>query len=121
MSKKIENISVKTLACIAIPTNLVDEHVISFANIVKEMAELYAKKNHDYGNSFEEGCDKIGSGYPLGRLLDKLNRLIACIGKEETMQINESIEDTLKDLGCYSIMTLSYLKRRKNGKSLIYN
>ena len=44
-----------------------------------------------------------------------MNRLIACMGKEDKMQINESIEDTLKDLGCYSIMTLSYLKRKKNG------
>ncbi len=113
MSKKIENVSIKTLACIDIPTNLVDEHVVSFANIVKEMTELYAKKNHDYGNSFEDGCDKIGSGYPLGRLLDKLNRLIACIGKEETMQINESVEDTLKDLACYSVMTLSYLRNKE--------
>ena len=81
----------------------------------KEMCKLYAKKNHDYGNSFDEGCDKIGTGYPLGRLLDKMNRLIACMGKEDEMQINESIEDTLKDLGCYSIMTLSYLRRKKNG------
>lgn len=102
---------------ISIDESLCDERVETFASIVKEMTELYAKKNHDYGNSFDEGCDKIGTGYPLGRLLDKMNRLIACMGKEEEMQINESIEDTLTDLGCYSIMTLSYLKRRKNGKS----
>ena len=93
---------------------LVDEHVKMFANIVGEMTTLYAKKNHEYGNSFDEGCDKIGTGYPLGRLLDKMNRLIACMGKEETMQVNESIEDTLTDLACYSVMTLSYLKRKKN-------
>ena len=52
--------------------------------------------------------------YPLVRLLDKLNRLIACMGKEDEMQVNESIEDTLTDLACYSVMTLSYLKRKKN-------
>lgn len=100
---------------INIAKSLCDEKVETFVSIVKEMTELYAKKNHDYGNSFDEGCDKIGTGYPLGRLLDKMNRLIACMGKEDEMQINESIEDTLKDLGCYSIMTLSYLKRKKNG------
>lgn len=94
---------------------LVDENVETFANIVGEMTNLYAKKNHDYGNSFDEGCDKIGVGYPLGRLLDKMNRLIACMGKEAEMQVNESIEDTLIDLACYSVMTLSYLKRKKNG------
>lgn len=112
-----EAIKFKTVTEIEIPIELVDNNVEAFASIVKEMTELYAKKNHDYGNSFDESCDKIGIGYPLGRLLDKMNRLIACMGKEEEMQINESIEDTLTDLGCYSIMTLSYLKRRKNGKS----
>ena len=105
----------KTVTDIEVPIELVDDKVEAFTSIVKEMTELYAKKNHDYGNSFDEGCDKIGTGYPLGRLLDKMNRLIACMGKEDKMQINESIEDTLKDLACYSVMTLSYLKRKKNG------
>lgn len=109
-----EDIKFKTVTEIEIPIELVDNNVEAFASIVKEITELYAKKNHDYSNSFDEGCDKIGTGYPLGRLLDKMNRLIACMGKEDEMQINESIEDTLKDLGCYSIMTLSYLKRKKN-------
>ena len=113
--KGFNDIKFKTVTDIEVPIELVDEQVEAFTSIVKEMTELYAKKNHDYGNSFDEGCDKIGTGYPLGRLLDKMNRLIACMGKEDKMQINESIEDTLKDLGCYSIMTLSYLKRKKNG------
>ena len=101
---------------ITVPTSdayLVDEQVTTFADIVGKMTTLYAKKNHDYGNSFDEGCDKLGVSYPLGRLLDKMNRLIACMGKEETMQVNETIEDTLTDLACYSVMTLSYLKRKK--------
>lgn len=104
----------KTVTAIAVPIELVDDKVEMFSDIVTEMTELYAKKNHDYGNSFDECCDKIGTGYPLGRLLDKMNRLIACMGKEDEMQVNESIEDTLTDLGCYSIMTLSYLRRNKN-------
>ena len=103
----------KTVTDIEVPIELVDDKVEAFTSIVKEMTELYAKKNHDYGNSFDESCDKIGIGYPLGRLLDKMNRLIACMGKEDKMQINESIEDTLKDLACYSVMTLSYLKRKR--------
>lgn len=104
----------KTVTAIEVPIELADDKVETFATIVKEMTELYAKKNHDYGNSFDEGCDKIGTGYPLGRLLDKMNRLIACMGKEDEMQVNESIEDTLTDLACYSVMTLSYLRRKKN-------
>ena len=103
----------KVVTTIEVPIELVDDKVEKFASITKEMTELYARKNHDYGNSFDEGCDKIGVGYPLGRLLDKMNRLIACMGKEDEMQVNESIEDTLKDLACYSVMTLSYLQRKK--------
>ena len=99
---------------INIADELVDDKVKMFASICNSMIQLYARKNHDYGNSFDEGCAKIGTGYPLGRLLDKMNRLIACMGKEDKMQVNESIEDTLKDLACYSVMTLSYLKRKKN-------
>jgi hypothetical protein len=99
---------------INISDELVDNNVKMFASICNSMIQLYAKKNHDYGNSFDEGCDKIGTGYPLGRLLDKMNRLIACMGKEDKMQVNESVEDTLKDLACYSVMTLSYLRRKKN-------
>ena len=110
-----EAIKFKTVTAIEVPIELVDDKVETFSKIVTEMTELYAKKNHDYCNSFDEGCDKIGTGYPLGRLLDKMNRLIACMGKEDKMQINESIEDTLTDLGCYSIMKLSYLTRKKNG------
>ena len=109
-----EAIKFKTVTAIEVPIELVDDKVETFSKIVTEMTELYAKKNHDYGNSFDEGCDRIGIGYPLGRLLDKMNRLIACMGKEDEMQINESIEDTLKDLACYSVMTLSYLKRKKS-------
>ena len=108
-----EAIKFKTVTEIEVPIELVDNNVETFTTIVKEMNNLYAKKNHDYGNSFDEGCDKIGTGYPLGRLLDKMNRLIACMGKEDKMQINESIEDTLKDLACYSVMTLSYFKRKR--------
>ena len=109
-----EAIKFKTVTDIEVPIELVDDKVEAFTSIVKEMTELYAKKNHDYGNSFDESCDKLGTGYPLGRLLDKMNRLIACMGKEDEMQINESIEDTLTDLACYSVMTLSYLKRKKS-------
>ena len=108
-----EAIKFKTITEIEVPIELVDEQVEAFASIVKEITELYAKKNHDYGNSFDESCDKIGTGYPLGRLLDKMNRLIACMGKEDEMQVNESIEDTLTDLACYSVMTLGYLKRKR--------
>ena len=59
-----EAIKFKTVTAIEVPIELVDDKVETFSKIVKEMTELYAKKNHDYGNSFDESCDKIGTGYP---------------------------------------------------------
>lgn len=117
VDKEINFAETNKVFTIEVPSSLATEDVHNFVNTCKNMCNLYAKKNHDYGNSFDKGCDTLGVSYPVGRLLDKINRLVACMGKEETMQVNESIEDTLTDLGCYSIMTLSYLKRRKNGKS----
>ena len=29
-------------------------------------------------------------------------------------EVNESLEDSLMDLACYTVMTLSYLKRKNN-------
>ena len=105
----------KTIRTIEVPIELTDDKVEDFAHIVTEMTELYAKKNHDYGNSFDEGCDKIGSGYATGRIYDKINRIINLTNNEKEAQVNESIEDTLLDLANYSVMYLSYLKRKKNG------
>lgn len=71
---------------------------------------LYARKNHDYGNSFDDSMNKIGNAYALGRLHDKINRLIA-LNKSKAKVNDESIIDTLKDLACYSIMTINYLNK----------
>ena len=92
---------------------LVDENVTTFAGIVGEMTKLYAKKNHDYGNSFNKGMDNIGVAYGIGRLYDKMNRIIT-IMKVKAEVNDESIQDTLIDLACYSVMTYGYLKNKVN-------
>lgn len=91
---------------------LVDENVTTFASIVKEMTELYAKKNHDYGNAFGEIIKEVGLPYGVGKLKEKLKRIETLINTKA--EVNESLEDSLIDLACYTVMTLSYLKRRKN-------
>lgn len=88
------------------------EDVENFSNKAKECIELYAKKNHDYGNSFEKGCNDIGQAYALGRLYDKMNRLVN-VSRSESEVKDESIEDTLKDLACYSLMYLAYLDKTR--------
>lgn len=103
----------KTVTTIEVPIELVDNNVETFSKIVTEMTELYAKKNHDYGNSFEKGMDTIGMAYGVGRLYDKMNRIITLM-KVKAEVTDESIEDTIKDLACYSVMTLSYLANKKS-------
>ena len=88
------------------------EDVENFSNKAKECIELYAKKNHDYDNSFEKGCDAIGPAYATGRIYDKVNRLVN-VTKTESEVKDESIEDTLKDLACYSLMYLAYLDKKR--------
>lgn len=91
---------------------LCTEDVNNFITKAVECIKLYVKKNHDYNNSFEKGCDDIGQAYAIGRIYDKVNRLIN-ITKIENEVKDESIEDTLKDLACYSMMYLAYLDKRR--------
>ena len=98
---------------ISIDESLVDEQVTTFCNITKGMCELYAKKNHDYGNAFGEIINEVGTPYGVGKLKEKLKRIETLIKSEA--KVDESIEDSLIDLACYSVMTLSYLKRKNNG------
>lgn len=86
--------------------------VKEFTDECVNMIELYAKKNHDYGNSFEQGMNAIGPAYGVGRLYDKMNRILTLM-KVKAEIIDESIEDTVRDLACYAVMTSAYLTLAK--------
>ena len=96
-----------------IPDELCTDEVKQFANEAKQCVELYSRKNHDYGNSFDKGMDNIGVAYGVGRIYDKMNRLVT-LTKEKAQVKDESIDDTLRDLACYAIMMLTYRKRQIN-------
>ena len=76
-----------------------------FRDITKNMADLYEKKNHDYGDSFSKSYSEFGLTSALIRLSDKLNRLKSLANKEAQVK-DESIDDTLLDLANYAVMTL---------------
>lgn len=92
--------------------NLADENVKMFANITSNMIELYAKKNHDYGNAFGEIISEVGLPYGVGKLKEKLKRVETLVNAKA--EVNESLEDSLIDLACYTVMTLDYLKCKNN-------
>ena len=90
-----------------------EKKVKEFVSICKEMTELYDLKNIDYGDSFGKSFEEWGMTMPCIRLTDKLNRLCALTKNFSQRVQDESIEDTLKDLANYSIMTLIELRRLK--------
>lgn len=80
------------------------EKIKRFREIVTQMADLYAKKNENYGDSFGQLYKELGPIAGLVPLHNKLDRLTNLVkgGRNDF----ESIEDTLKDLACYAVMNL---------------
>lgn len=88
--------------------------VKEFELVTKEMGELFAKKNKDYGNSFERSLDEDGPLVSKIRLGDKYSRFSALVKSPEEQQVkDESIRDTLIDMANYAVMTLMWLDRQK--------
>lgn len=108
---KITKDLIDSLVSKLVPGELIDENVIRFAAEALNAIQLYAKKNHDYGNSFENGMDLIGDGYGTGRIYDKANRLATLTKKPDSAHIEESMQDTAIDLACYGLMFCSYKDR----------
>lgn len=74
--------------------------------ICEELNALYAKKNHDYGDSFHISFVEEGMSMPRIRLGDKFNRF-KNLSRGSKQEVNdESIRDTLIDLANYAIMTI---------------
>ena len=81
--------------------------------ICDEINELYAKKNHDYGDSFAQSFREEGMAMVRIRLGDKFNRLKALTRGGEQKVADESIRDTLIDLANYAIMTVLEMEDEK--------
>lgn len=72
---------------------------------------LYARKNHDYGDSFHQTFVEEGLAMARIRLGDKFSRFktLSRISPTDSTQqqvTDESIRDTLLDLANYAIMTV---------------
>ena len=80
------------------------------AELCKEMNALYAKKNHDYGDSFHEQFLEEGWASARIRLTDKLKRFKQLTKNPDSQQIkDESVRDTLIDLANYALMSVMEL------------
>lgn len=83
----------------------------NFESICTELINLQSKKNTDYGDSFNKSMDEFGMIAALIPLTNKVNRLKQLVINGDAQIKSESIDDTLRDLACYAIMTISNLKK----------
>lgn len=90
-----------------------DNNVEKFRSIANELGDLYEKKNNAYGNSFGDTYKKLGIISAVTRISDKYNRLCNLATNPDIDNLGESIEDTLKDLASYAIMTLMEIQIKK--------
>lgn len=93
--------------------NLIDENVVSFRAIQDKLVNIYAKKNHDYGDSFNEGCNELGVGYAFSRIFDKTKRFQTLakgiMNNNLSIEVqDETVEDTIMDLANYCMMYLAW-------------
>lgn len=84
-----------------------------FKKITEELATLYVAKNEEYGDSFGEMYKEDGLTPCLYQLKHKINRAIQVANKESVEF--ESLDDTLRDLANYAIMT--YMEYRIDKKA----
>ena len=78
-----------------------------------DMNALFAKKNHDYGDSFSETYRKLGIISAVTQITHKYNRLVEIVTSGHQEIPEETIEDTLIDLANYALMTVLELRNER--------
>lgn len=89
------------------------DKVQRFKEVADSLGNLYAKKNVVYGDSFGSTYQKLGIISAVTRISDKYNRLCNLATNPDIDNLGESIEDTLKDMASYCVMTLIELDRNQ--------
>lgn len=85
-----------------------DKNLSSVSDAYKHLVSVYEAKNNDYGNSFEECCNKFGLVSAVVMMNDKINKINSLYNKKD-MKVNESLVDTLLDLANYAVMTAVWM------------
>ena len=83
-----------------------------FKKIADELTELFTRKNADYGDAIFRLVDEVGFVAIQTHLFEKYLRISTLLKKEPEV-VNESIEDSLRDLANFSIIGLMVLENLK--------
>ena len=89
-------------------------NVEHFKKIATELGELYEVKDRAYGSSFSDTYKKLGIISAVTRISDKYNRLCNLAANPDIDNLGESLEDTLRDMASYCIMTVMELENDSN-------
>lgn len=99
-----------------VPKELITPEVVALRDQQNKMLNLMAKKNADYGNAFNLGCNDLGIFYGLARIYDKAKRVIKLTsdvanGKTKPNVVDETLYDTIQDLANYCNMLLAWTSK----------
>ena len=92
------------------------DRVSKFKSVAKDLCNLYEKKDKCYGGSFSSTYKKLGIISAVTRISDKYNRLCNLATNPDIDNLGESIEDTLRDMASYCIMTLMEMKNERGSQ-----
>ena len=105
---------------------MMNEKIMRHKELCDGLNTLYAKKNHDYGDSFHQTFVEEGLAMARIRLGDKFSRFktLSRISPTDSAQpqvTDESIRDTLLDLANYAIMTVLELDQAEAERAEPYS
>lgn len=87
-------------------------NITQHRTITLELTDLYARKNQDYGNSFDKSLDEDGLLVLKIRLGDKYKRFSTLINQKNEV-VDESMRDTLIDLANYALMGVMWMDNQE--------
>ena len=93
---------------------MVIEQETLIGNIEREakvLVDTLKRKNKDYGNSFSELFNDIGMPYAYMHMAEKLMRVKSLMDSDSSPAVNESIEDSVRDLAGYALLTLAHIAK----------
>ena len=105
---------------------MIEDKIMRHKELCDGLNQLYARKNHDYGDSFHQTFVEEGLAMARIRLGDKFSRfktLSRILPTDSTQQqvTDESIRDTLLDLANYAIMTVLELDQAEAERTEPYH
>ena len=92
---------------------MIEDNYPEYEKIALEIADILDHTNKMSVRSFDKTVDEYGLSVICLRLEDKLNRLKSIVLENRKDFGDEKLEDTLKDLAGYSILSLNYLNFKK--------